>query len=265
VAGQPLNPPRPWRLRRLRVCASTEWELERWLAQRAEGAAVRLDRPWVVVAHHQRHGHGQFGRAWQSPPGGVWLSAALPWAAELSLAAPPGLTVAVALLRQLEAMGLEVRLKWPNDLLAPVKAGQWRKLAGCLSGLRLRGSQVRWARLGLGLNGCNPVPPEATHLKRLIGPVRARPRRLFPIVWRSLDWAMAHAGEPELIRREAQARLWLPDQPLWVNGEPWAVEGLTLEGGLALAREDGRRTVLHRTWPDGSGSPYIGAEAVRGP
>jgi BirA family biotin operon repressor/biotin-[acetyl-CoA-carboxylase] ligase len=58
-------------LRVLPVCASTELELERWLTA---GAVP----PLALLARQQRHGHGQRGRVWHSPPGGVWLSAALP-------------------------------------------------------------------------------------------------------------------------------------------------------------------------------------------
>ncbi len=172
--------------------------------------------------------------------------------------------MAVALLRQLEAWGLEVRLKWPNDLLARGRDGRWRKLAGLLSGLRLRGASVRWARIGLGLNGCNPVPEGATNLAPFLGKARARPRSLLPKVLDALEWAIARASEPEFIRGEAESRLWLPSQRLRIGGEWWHIQGLTRQGGLALRSEDGRPRVLHSSWPDRGGGPYIGADGVRG-
>lgn len=254
----------PWQLHTLPVCASTERELERWLAQRTSGASLRLECPLLVLARRQRFGHGQYGRIWQSPPGGVWLSAALPWASLEPQAAAPGLAVAVGLLHQLEALGLECRLKWPNDLLLQGKDGQWRKLAGLLSGLRLRGSWVRWARIGLGLNGCNPVPLGATNLVRRLGRLRARPRYLLPRVKAALEWAMSNSGEPELVRREAEARLWLPSQQVQMDGEAWQIQGLTRQGGLALLSGDGRQSVLHRRWPEGANAPYIGGDLMRG-
>ena len=67
----------PWRLRYLPLCASTELELSRWLKQGDEP-------PLAVVARRQRHGVGQHGRQWQSPAGGLWLSAAIPWQQPLS-------------------------------------------------------------------------------------------------------------------------------------------------------------------------------------
>ena len=66
-----------WCLRSRSVCGSTETELERWLAR--QPPPDRLVVPRVVLARQQRHGHGQHGRSWQAPVGGVWLSAALPW------------------------------------------------------------------------------------------------------------------------------------------------------------------------------------------
>lgn len=251
-------------LRQLPVCASTETELERWLSQRSLRAPLRLEHPRAVLARHQRFGQGQHGRIWQSPPGGVWLSAALPWAPQEPLAAAPGLCVAVGLLHQLEALGLQVRLKWPNDLLLQGRDGQWRKLAGLLSGLRLRGTRVRWARIGLGLNGCNPVPRGATNLVEALGRIRARPRHLLPRVFAALDWAMAAAEAPELVRQEAEARLWLPSRELTIDHTSWRIRGLTRQGGLVLLAEDGRHSVLHRSWPAGGQGPYIGAEWLDG-
>lgn len=260
MAGRFVKAPQPWQLRHLPVCASTEKELERWLHQCSGISPLRLERPRAVLASHQRFGHGQHGRIWQSPPGGIWLSAALPWASEEPLAAAPGLAVAVGLLRQLSALGVEGRLKWPNDLLLQGRDGQWRKLAGLLSGLRLRGSWVRWARIGLGLNGCNPVPKGATNLVGALGRVRARPRFWLPRVFAALDWAMATAEKPEQVRQEAEALLWVPSRELMIDSAPWRIQGLTRQGGLALRSGDGRQTVLHHSWPEGMESPYIGCD-----
>lgn len=232
-------------------------ELERWL-ERVPENPPRLERPWAVVAHRQRFGHGQHGRIWHSPPGGVWLSAALPWAPALPEAAAPGLAVAVGLLRQLDDLGLEARLKWPNDILLRGRDGEWRKLAGLLSGLRLRGALVRWVRVGLGLNGHNPVPRGGTNLVGALGRARARPRQLLPRVLAALDWAMARASEAERVRREAESRLWLPSSQVRLRGQWWQVRGLTQEGGLAVIASDGRPSVLHRTWPEMEWIPYIG-------
>ena len=108
-----------WQVRRLAVCASTERELERWL--RADGPPE--GEPWgrMVVARRQRFGRGQQGRVWQSPAGGLWLSAAFPWPADPGSSAAPPLAMALGLVLELEHLGgsarpLPVAIKWPNDI-----------------------------------------------------------------------------------------------------------------------------------------------------
>ena len=244
-AASPLPPPQPWRIQRLRQCGSTETELDRLLLA---GAAP----PLVVLADRQSRGHGQAGRPWSSPPGGVWLSAALPWPEQAETPAALGLAVAVGLARELEALGLAVRIKWPNDLLI----GD-RKLAGLLPRLRRRGASIALARVGLGLNGWNRVPPGAIGLAEALaarpgnrlGATGARrladPLPLAARVLRALDWACARANQAELVRSEAQARLWLPAPTIAHEGELWQAQGLGLDGSLLIGR-DGKQSSLHR-------------------
>jgi len=223
--------PMAWRLRALPVCASTEMELERWLM--AEPPVAVADGPRAVLARRQRFGRGQRGRPWQSPAGGAWLSAALPWPEQPGLSASLGLAVAVGLALELEALALPVTLKWPNDLLL----GR-RKLAGLLPRLRLRGGRVRWAQVGVGLNGRHRLPPAAAGVPLAAAPLTAR-------VLRALEWAVAHAASVEPVRSAAEARLGLPLEPYPHEGEQWQVEGLGADGSLLL-RCGPRRTALHR-------------------
>jgi BirA family biotin operon repressor/biotin-[acetyl-CoA-carboxylase] ligase len=197
-----------------------------------------------VLARRQRFGHGQQGRVWVSPPGGVWLSAALPWPEDPAAAAAPALAVAVALAAELAPLGVPIGLKWPNDLMLLTAAGP-RKLAGLLPGLRLRGGQVRWARMGVGLNGCNPVPAGASALG---GIPRARAERsdlLAARVLLALDRAMELACRPEAVRSAAEGLL-LPPEPLELEGELWRPLGLAADGGLRLVNGDGRQRILRR-------------------
>ncbi len=245
MAGQPLTSLR-WQRRRLPVCASTEIELGRWLAVRelagrpmpADGTAL------LVVARRQRFGRGQQGRHWHSPPGGLWLSAAIPWPSRSGSAAL-GLAVAVGLALQLEQLGLRPQLKWPNDLLL-----EGRKLAGLLPRVRHRGGQVRWAQVGIGLNGRNRVPPGAISIGEVLSggrPVHpeAGPLRLEPRLLAALEWAVGSASAAEPVRALAQDRLWRPDQGFPHAGRLWQVEGLELDGRLRL-RSGPLRTRLQR-------------------
>ena len=220
------------------MCASTEQALDQWLRSRerelrslpeARGGGL------AVVAARQRFGHGQRGRVWDSPLGGLWLSAAMPWSPVLAGSASLPLAVAVGLALQLEALGVVVQLKWPNDLLVG-----GRKLAGILPRLRLRGDQVRWAQVGLGINGINHPPGDAISLAQALGQgpfhPKAKPQRLLKLALHALEWAQAMANQPELVRLEAESRLQRPAEGLLHGGEIWQVVGLELDGGLRLQR-----------------------------
>jgi BirA family biotin operon repressor/biotin-[acetyl-CoA-carboxylase] ligase len=101
----------------------------------------------VVTAEEQTEGRGTKGRSWHSPRGqGLYASVILrPRRADLSLLPlAAGLASAEAIG---EAAGIEVNLKWPNDIV-------WRgtKLGGILCESEFVGSKVSFAILGIGLN-----------------------------------------------------------------------------------------------------------------
>jgi len=228
VAGQPLTPP-GWQLRRLAVCGSSEDELDGWLRALGPAAQATLQRTSLaVVAERQLQGRGQRGRSWQSPPGGLWLSAALAWP---SGAAPLTLAAAVGLALQLEGLGLAPQIKWPNDLML-----DGHKLAGLLARLRLAGGRVRWAQVGLGLNGTNAVPAGAIALGACLPPERADPAALLPLALAALDWAQGHAQDPETVLDLANGRLLRPPQGVLHAGQRWDVVGLGRQGSLVVRR-----------------------------
>jgi BirA family biotin operon repressor/biotin-[acetyl-CoA-carboxylase] ligase len=109
----------------------------------------------AVVADVQAAGRGSRGRAWTSPPGGLWLSVlARPVDAGLELLSlRVGLAVAAAVAGA--GAGRELRLKWPNDLML----GE-RKAGGVLCEARWQGGAPAWVTIGVGLNVANPPPPE---------------------------------------------------------------------------------------------------------
>ncbi|MCP9801435.1 biotin--[acetyl-CoA-carboxylase] ligase [Synechococcus sp. RedBA-s] len=230
-------PPLPWRLLWWPCCASTEQSLHQALAGGAQP-------PLALLAGRQRFGHGQRGRPWISPPGGVWLSAALPWPEAPATTAALGLAVAVGLSLQLEALGLAVQLKWPNDLLV-----DGRKLAGLLPRLSLRGPSIRLARVGVGVNGRNRVPAGAISLLEAL----ARRTRdsdvpaLAARVLAALEWAVFRSTSPELVRDLAERRLLVPSEGVTYRQERWQVEGLNVDGALVL-RRPGERILLRRSF-----------------
>jgi len=103
----------------------------------------------VVVAKRQSAGRGRLGRVWESPAGGLWMTAILrPQTASATHAPALSLVVAAALAEALEqSYALDVRLRWPNDLYV----GR-RKLGGLLADARWSGEHMDCCLLGIGIN-----------------------------------------------------------------------------------------------------------------
>lgn len=105
------------------------------------------------VAECQTAGKGRRGRSWLSPYGAsIYLSVA--WRFDGGVAAVVGLSLAVgvAMRRAIRrATGIEVQLKWPNDLLA-----QRKKLGGILVELVGDPSDSCRAVVGVGINVRTP-------------------------------------------------------------------------------------------------------------
>lgn len=121
------------------VASTQQLVLERWRAE--EG-------PWLALAEHQTAGKGRRGRPWHSPfARNLYLS--LLWTLPLSAAELSGISLAVGVVvaEQLIALGIPVRLKWPNDLWL-----EQRKLGGVLIELVGDLSGPCSLVIGLGLN-----------------------------------------------------------------------------------------------------------------
>ncbi|MEC9373221.1 MAG: biotin--[acetyl-CoA-carboxylase] ligase [Planctomycetota bacterium] len=133
-----------------------------------------LEAATVFVAARQTGGVGRFGRAWASPAGGLWLTAAIPTERRAEdLAAGLGLRVGLAAVEAIEAEfgdAERVRLKWPNDVLIDGK-----KAAGILCEVVAARGRT-WVVVGVGVNGnfgVDALPPEmrgrATTLREAVG------------------------------------------------------------------------------------------------
>lgn len=157
----------------------------------------------AVLAEEQTRGRGTKGRLWHSPPGmGLYVSFVLRFPPQgpgplfhlLPLAA--GVAVADAVLA---ASGIEVRLKWPNDL---VRDG--RKLGGILVESVSTGSGPAFAVVGVGINVGHRAEdfPEELRLRAssldLIGGRPTDKDAVFAALCRALDnWYNAIIrGEP---------------------------------------------------------------------
>src|SRR5215213_10247076 len=82
----------------------------------------------LVIAEVQTGGRGRLGRSWGSPKGGLWMSLVLRPSFDATLAPRITQTAAVGVAKALWEIGVEARIKWPNDLLAGGK-----KICGILA------------------------------------------------------------------------------------------------------------------------------------
>jgi BirA family biotin operon repressor/biotin-[acetyl-CoA-carboxylase] ligase len=106
----------------------------------------------AVLASRQVSGRGRLGRSWESPDGGVYLSAVLRPSVAPAEVASLALAVSLGVVRGLERLGARPLLKWPNDVL--LDDG---KLAGVLLEISAESDSVEWAVAGVGLNVHRPA------------------------------------------------------------------------------------------------------------
>lgn len=120
------------------------------LALAGEGAPE-----WTLVAAgHQTHGRGRLGREWKDQPGSALMFSLVlrpGWEPDrlglVSLAAGAAMAEAAS-----KVSDVDIRCKWPNDLLAGAS-----KVGGILAESEVAEGRVRHVVVGVGLN---LLPPE---------------------------------------------------------------------------------------------------------
>lgn len=103
----------------------------------------------LVIAERQTSGRGRMGRRWLSPKGkGLWMSLVL--RPDVPILYTPQLTLltAAALCRSLRRQtGLDIGIKWPNDLLV-----DGRKISGILLESSAEAERLRHVVAGIGIS-----------------------------------------------------------------------------------------------------------------
>lgn len=230
--------------------------LERTGSTNADAAAM-LERgehvPFVVVTDEQVSGRGRLDRVWTAPFGSsllmsLVLAPTAPAARWGWLPLLTGLAVSDALL---EETGLEVALKWPNDLLVVDPSGA-RKLGGILAERTPSGHAI----LGVGLNvdqSPDELPGPGGVSLRMAGAPVPRERLLAAVVAslvRRVDaWSLV-GGDPdasgladEYSRRCATLGLEV-DVSLPHDGTVRGrAIGVSVDGALVLDTAEGSRIV----------------------
>jgi BirA family transcriptional regulator, biotin operon repressor / biotin---[acetyl-CoA-carboxylase] ligase len=121
-----------------------------------------------VVAEHQTRGRGRLNRQWESGKGGLWMTLILMPATPPPLAYLYNFAASVSLSKTFDILfGLDVRVKWPNDLLL-----NGRKLVGLLSEIETQADMIRFLLVGIGINVNNDPTSElfdAISIQQVLG------------------------------------------------------------------------------------------------
>ena len=145
-------------------------------AARLFAHARKVPEGTVIIAESQTAGRGRLGRSWHSErDAGIYFSMMLFPKAPPSLAPLFTLATAVAMHNAVERYtGLDVDIKWPNDLLI----GK-RKFCGILSEIQAEVDLVKTMIIGVGVNANHERFPEeiadrATSLRIASGRIQSR-------------------------------------------------------------------------------------------
>lgn len=121
---------------------STQDIVKAWAEEGAQEGAL-------AVAGLQKSGRGRMSRRWLSPQGkGIWMSLLLRPDVPIHCAPQLTLLAAVALCRSLRRQtGLDIGIKWPNDLLVDGK-----KISGILLESAAEDERLKYIVAGIGIS-----------------------------------------------------------------------------------------------------------------
>jgi len=202
----------------------------------------------VVLASRQTAGRGRLGREWVSPAGGAYFSAVLRPAVGLADVSVLSLVVGLGIARALASIGIDSRLKWPNDILL---AGG--KVAGVLLEMTAEADAVEWVVVGVGLNVRRPVDAPVAETAAYLSDEREDvriPSTLAAVLDGIADvyaeWLAAGFGA---LRAEYESRSSLMGESVTVRDREGTVRGsgvvvgVDSGGRLRLAGSDGEQTI----------------------
>jgi BirA family biotin operon repressor/biotin-[acetyl-CoA-carboxylase] ligase len=145
----------------LEACGSTNDEAARLARAGAKHGTI-------VIAERQQTGRGRDGRTWESPLGGLYMSAVVRPPMPVVDVPPMTLAIGIGLCEAVRSTGAPAVLKWPNDLLVAERSGpdagplgsikRGRKLAGVLVEAQSQGNRLEAVIVGIGVNIDGALP-----------------------------------------------------------------------------------------------------------
>lgn len=101
----------------------------------------------VIIAETQTEGRGRRGRTWFSPQGNLYMSVCVNADGSFEKASLVGLTMAVAATETISSLGIDCKIKWPNDIVI-----NGRKVCGILSETAVTQKNNLFCIVGIGIN-----------------------------------------------------------------------------------------------------------------
>ncbi|MEO5989048.1 MAG: biotin--[acetyl-CoA-carboxylase] ligase [Candidatus Eisenbacteria bacterium] len=205
----------------------------------------------VVVADRQEAGRGRNGRLWEHAEGcGLAMSIALHLGCDVRQAGLIPLGVGLALAQAAARLGIESRLKWPNDVLV-----SGRKLAGVLCEVRRIPQGGDAVVIGVGVNVGHTLENFSPELRviatsfRLEG-VETTPEAVAAAFLGAFEplWPELQEGDRSAVLDAWSARAAFWGEPVTVRTPSGPVTGvaqrLDRDGGLVLRLEGGTERLV---------------------
>jgi len=206
----------------------------------------------IVLAEQQTAGRGRFGRPWFSPPGaGIYMSLVLSPRIPYRYLSHLTIVASVALCRTLRRItGIDIRLKWPNDLYA-----NDRKLSGIL--IESCSEDQRKLIMGVGITVNVPreefpdwLQEKATSLMAEGGQAYEREEIIVSFL-RELE-SMVDLYESTgfaVFRTLWETHAWQPKAPIKLMTPQGPIVGMPVSidenGALVVQLEDGKVTTVY--------------------
>lgn len=223
--------------------------------------AASLKAPVMICAHTQTGGRGQRGNSWESEPGAnLTLSILLrpkdfPASRQFAISEAFSLAVCDALTE----LGVEARVKWPNDIYV----GD-RKICGILIEHAVIGMSLMHTIAGAGINlnqreflSDAPNPVSVVQLTGRETPIAAFARRFAEIAEARLDHCFSGEEARQAIHSEYMRRLWRADGSYYPFRD--AATGLDFRARIAGVAPNGMLTLAE---PSGQTRTYAFKEVA---
>ena len=222
-----------WKLIYKFKCTSTEYELDEYLKLNS-----LKNIPIAIFSGSQTSGFGRFEREWFSPMGGIWFSAAYPIKSTSFISEIFSISIAYKLCEMLSNESIRVSLKWPNDIFYGSK-----KLIGFLPKVITRGEQIKYVRVGFGMNLNNKSPLQGISLCKIINK-----KNLCESYWSSKilhvfnEAIFINKNRDSIIRgaNKFLNKTYLPKE--YINQE-WRIKHIDSRGSLVISKNENQKII----------------------